>query len=262
MLKVVTWNVNSVGVRLERLLALLERSNPDIVMLQELKCLEEKFPFEQIRQAGYEAQVFGQKTYNGVAILSKSPLTDVHTGMGPFYEDSAARIIRGKLGELLFICCYVPNGQEVGSEKFTYKLKWLNGFYQLIRDLKVKNTSMIIGGDFNIAPQDRDVHDPLLWKDKILCSKQERETFAGLLELGLQDTFRKHHQNDGLFSWWDYRALGFQKNQGLRIDFILASDNLVPKCTNALIDRDERKGEKPSDHAPVVADFDLSIEPT
>jgi exodeoxyribonuclease-3 len=150
----------------------------------------------------------------------------------------------------------------VGSEKFTYKLEWLNGLYRLIRDLKEKNTSMIIAGDFNIAPQDRDVHDPLLWKDKILCSKQEREAFTGLLELGLQDTFRKHHQNDGFFSWWDYRALGFQKNQGLRIDFILASDNLVPKCTNALIDRDERKGEKPSDHAPVVADFDLSIEPT
>lgn len=224
-------------------------------MLQELKCLEEKFPFQQIREAGYEAYVSGQKTYNGVAILSKKPLTDVEIGMAPFYEDSAARLIRGKLEGLLFVCCYVPNGQEVGSEKFHYKMDWLNGFHQLVQFYRGKNTPMIIGGDFNIAPEDRDVHDPLLWKDKILCSQSEREIFAGLLKTGLIDTFRKHHQNDGLFSWWDYRALGFQKNLGLRIDFILASDNLAHKCTGALIDREERKGEKPSDHAPVIAEF-------
>lgn len=257
MLKVVTWNVNSIGVRLERLLALLKRLNPDIVMLQELKCLEEKFPFPQIREAGYEAYVSGQKTYNGVAILSKKTLADVEIGMTPFYDDSAARIIRGKLDDLLFVCCYVPNGQEVGSEKFNYKIHWLKGLHELLHSYLAKNTPMIIGGDFNIAPEDRDVHDPLLWKDKILCSKSEREIFNGLLKMGLIDTFRKHHPNEGLFSWWDYRALGFQKNLGLRIDFILASDNLAPKCTGALIDRDERKGEKPSDHAPVIAEFNL-----
>ncbi|MFM8312892.1 MAG: exodeoxyribonuclease III [Deltaproteobacteria bacterium] len=259
MLRVVTWNVNSISVRLERLLALLNRWSPDVVMLQELKCVEDKFPYEAIESAGYHAIVLGQKTYNGVAILSKIPLDRVSTGMGRFYEDEAARVIQGQLGQTTLICCYVPNGQEVGSEKFAYKMKWLEGFKRLIQDSIEKDRSLIVAGDFNIAPEDKDVHDPFVWKDKILCSKEERSYFNQLLELGLCDTFRKHHADSGLFSWWDYRALGFQKNHGLRIDFILASENLAKLCSKSLIDREERKGEKPSDHAPVISEFELSF---
>ncbi len=259
MLKVVTWNVNSITVRLERLLALLNREKPDVVLLQELKSIEEKFPFEALKQAGYEAIVLGQKGYNGVAILSKKPLNNISKGMESFYQDPAARVIKGQFGKITFVCCYVPNGQEVGSEKFKYKLEWLKGFTQFIKEELEKKSPLIIAGDFNIAPEDRDVHDPALWREKILCSNLERESFFGLLKLGLEDTFRLHFQEKGLFSWWDYRALGFQKNQGLRIDFIIASKDLAKLCTHAQIDRDERKGEKPSDHAPVIAEFNLPI---
>lgn len=255
MLRVVTWNVNSISVRLERLLALLKRWSPDVVLLQELKCPDEKFPFSPIEDAGYHAAILGQKTYNGVAILSKKPLQEIHTGMGNFYSDSAARLIRGKLGEITFVCCYVPNGQEVGSEKYQYKMNWLQGFYELLKEMRSQGQDMIVAGDFNIAPDDRDVHDPAAWKEKILCSAREREALQRILDLGFSDTFRKHHQDNGLFSWWDYRALGFQKNQGLRIDLILATPPLLKACSKSLIDRDERKGEKPSDHAPVISEI-------
>jgi len=259
MFKVVTWNVNSVAVRLNRLLSLLEREKPDFVLLQELKCIEEKFPFEAIKEAGYLSTAMGQKTYNGVAILSKEPPQEVTKGIDAFYQDPAARLIKARYGDTSIICCYVPNGQEVGSEKYRYKLAWLNGFKDLIRvELKTQK-HLIIGGDFNIAPEDRDVHDPEAWKGKILCSSPERDMFFDLLNLGLTDTFRLHHQEKGLFSWWDYRALGFQKNQGLRIDFILASNSLAQKCIVSSIDKEERKGEKPSDHAPVIAQFSSPI---
>ena len=259
MLRVVTWNVNSISVRLERLLALLKRWKPDVVMLQELKCTEDKFPFAAIQEAGYHCAVHGQKTYNGVALITKQPLKELDFGMSPFYADSAARVIRGKLGEVTFICCYVPNGQEVGSEKFTYKLDWLRGLQELLKEERKKNKALILAGDFNIAPEDRDVHDPNFWSGKILCSPPERQAFENILKLGFQDSFRLHHKEAGIFSWWDYRALGFQKNHGLRIDFILASQEILKLCSSSLIDREERKGEKPSDHAPVIADFDLSI---
>ncbi len=260
MLKVVTWNVNSINVRLERVLAFLERWKPDILMLQELKCPEEKFPFEAIRQAGYESAVLGQKTYNGVAIISKGPLEDIQVGMGPFYEDVAARVIRGKMGGITFLCCYVPNGQEVGSEKFQYKLNWFQGLQKLVESYQVNEQPLILGGDFNIAPDDRDVHDPKSWEGKILCSKVERDNFSNLLALGLSDVFRIHHEEGGIFSWWDYRAFGFQRNHGLRIDFVLASDFLAKLCTHTIIDREERKGERPSDHAPMIAEFNLPIK--
>jgi exodeoxyribonuclease III len=256
-MKVVTWNVNSINVRLDRLLDLLKRWDPDVVMLQELKCTEEKFPFEPIRKVGFHAAVAGQKTYNGVALLTKHPLEDVRVGLNPYFEDPAARLIRGKLGKVNLICCYVPNGQEVGSDKFLYKLQWLKALRQLMESYPKEDSHIIMGGDFNIAPEDRDVHDPLAWKDKILCSQEERESLIALLQWGLQDTFRKHHIEKGNFSWWDYRALSFQKNQGLRIDFILASKELAELCHQSVIDREERKGEKPSDHAPVVSQFEL-----
>lgn len=259
MLRVVTWNVNSITVRLDRLLALLKRWNPDVVMLQELKCTEDKFPFEPIQNAGYHSAVFGQKTYNGVAILSKSPLKNIRLGLADFYQDPAARIIQGTLGNTNLICCYVPNGQEVGSEKYSYKLKWLKGLQALLEHQKSHNSPTLVAGDFNIAPEDKDVHDPKLWKDQILCSPEERTALSQLLGLGFTDIFRNHHQESGLFSWWDYRALGFQKNNGLRIDLILASKELASSSVNCLIDRDERKGEKPSDHAPVIADLDVLI---
>lgn len=259
MLRVVTWNVNSITVRLDRLLALLKRWNPDVVMLQELKCTEDKFPFEAIQEAGYHSAVFGQKTYNGVAILTKHPLNNVRSGWSDFYQDPAARIIQGELHGISFVCCYVPNGQEVGSEKYIYKLEWLEALKKLLTQTNPLSRSVILAGDFNIAPDDRDVHDPKSWKDKILCSDKERAAYQDLINLGLEDTFRKHHQEDGLFSWWDYRALGFQKNHGLRIDLILSTPKLMENCVSCLIDREERKGEKPSDHAPVIADFNISI---
>lgn len=259
MIKVVTWNVNSIAVRLERLLSLLKRENPDIVLLQELKCLEEKFPFEALRDVGYHSSVAGQKTYNGVAILSKTPPENLSKGLQAFYDDSAARLISVDLGCARAVCCYVPNGQEVGSDKYRYKLDWLLGFKKLLADQLKNPKPLIVGGDFNIAPEDRDVHNPALWKDKILCSEQERSLFSEILALGLVDTFRLHHKDSGIFSWWDYRALGFQKNEGLRIDFILASTPLARICQAAHIDRDERKGERPSDHAPVIAEFNLPL---
>lgn len=190
MLRVVTWNVNSISVRLERLLALLKRWSPDVVLLQELKCPDEKFPFSPIEDAGYHAAILGQKTYNGVAILSKKPLQEIHTGMGNFYSDSAARLIRGKLGEITFVCCYVPNGQEVGSEKYQYKMNWLQGFYELLKEMRSQGQDMIVAGDFNIAPDDRDVHDPAAWKEKILCSARERGSSKNF-RLGIFGHFSK-----------------------------------------------------------------------
>jgi exodeoxyribonuclease-3 len=261
-MKIITWNVNSVSSRKERLLELLVRHNPDVVCLQELKCQEEKYPFEEIRALGYESVVYGQKTYNGVAILSRSPLNDVRKGFGPEIlseEDPAARLIAATVQGVRIVCVYCPNGQAVGTEKYSYKLTWFSNLKKYLHSYvsapETFPSDFVVLGDFNVAPENRDIHDPSDWDGKVLASVPERQALGAILDIGLVDIFRKHHAEGGHYSWWDYRQLAFPFNKGLRIDLILASPSFEKRCTESFIDRDERKGSKPSDHAPVVAVF-------
>ncbi|MBY0371778.1 exodeoxyribonuclease III [bacterium] len=256
MWKVAAWNVNSVKARLDRLLAFLERENPDVVLLQELKCEEPNFPYEGIGNLGYSAAVFGQKAYNGVAIVSKEPATDIVRGFGDGGLDEA-RFISATVQGVRVASAYIPNGQAVGAEKYHYKLEWLARLRRHLGAHYQSNQKFLLGGDFNVAPEDRDVHDPEAWRGQILFSDPERAALRDVCGFGLDDTFRKHHGEAGHFSWWDYRMLGFPKNRGLRIDFLLATPPLMEACHSARIDRDERKGTLPSDHAPVIAEFKL-----
>ena len=253
--RVISWNVNSITVRLPRLLGVLERHNPDIVCLQELKCLEEKFPKEELQKLGYHSSVFGQKTYNGVAILSKTKFDKEVKSFGDGVEDTHSRFVMGETRGVQVASCYIPNGQEVGAPAYEYKLKWLARLREFLNKKIDSKKPVVLLGDFNVAPEDRDVYSPKEWEGKILCSEPERKALREVCGYGLVDVFRKHHEEEGLYSWWDYRALGFPFNKGLRIDFVLASKFLADKCTASEIDREERKGEKPSDHAPVIADF-------
>jgi exodeoxyribonuclease III len=253
---VCTWNVNSIKARLERFCKFLERAKPDVLCLQELKCLDDGFPLEMIQAMGYECHVFGQKTYNGVAILSREPVINIKRGFYEAYPD--ARYIEGTVRGVTIISVYVPNGQEVGSEKYVYKLDWLAKLRDHLAQHPQRNGLMAICGDYNIAPTDRDVHDVAMWKDKILFSEPEKEALRKICELGFSDVFREQHPHSGEFSWWDYRGLAFPFNRGLRIDFILATDSLKQKTRKAWMEREERKGQKPSDHIPVLAEFDLN----
>ncbi len=254
-MRVATWNVNSVNARLDRLIAFLARWQPDIVALQELKCIDEKFPLAAIQNAGYQAAVFGQKTYNGVAILYKdlNP-QEIIRSFGDEHDDPMARVITARFDKLDFISAYIPNGKEVGAPQYEYKLQWLQRLRRFLDKNLAGDRPLIIGGDYNVAPTDADVHDPKLWEEKILCSTPERQALEQVCAFGLTDLFRHAHPDERAFSWWDYRALGFQMNKGLRIDMLLATMPVVQMCHNVWIDRDERKGEKPSDHAPVLAD--------
>jgi exodeoxyribonuclease-3 len=254
MLKVITWNVNSITVRLERLKALLKRHCPDVVCLQELKCIDEKFPWEELKQAGYHAAVHGQKTYNGVAILSNTPIVETQKGFVK-NPDPAARLLTVKREDTFFICAYFPNGQAPGTEKYAYKLDWMNSLRQQLDALHSKKDRLILSGDFNVAPEDKDVHDPKLWHNKILCSPAERSGLQNILDFGLTDLYRKKNPEGRDYSWWDYRDGSFHRNNGLRIDLIVATDPLAAKVEKVWIDREERKGEKPSDHAPVIAEL-------
>jgi len=261
-MKVASWNVNSINSRLARLVAFLERNNPDVVCLQELKCLNEKFPYDVVKGAGYHAEVFGQKTYNGVAILSKRQPEAVRFGFGkPAASNSdaplAARTIAVTIDGTHFISAYVPNGQAVGSEKYQYKMQWLQEFRQYLEEFYQPTDHIVLAGDFNVARDDRDVHDPGLWSGSIMCSPGERAGLEAILNFGFKDTFRMHVEEAGHFSWWDYRALAFPLGNGLRIDYIFATMSLAERCTRAAIERGERKGAKPSDHAPVLAEFDV-----
>jgi exodeoxyribonuclease-3 len=255
MLKIATWNVNSIKMRQGRLVEFLKREKPNILCLQELKCVTEAAPTDEWLALGYHSAVLGQKTYNGVAVLSDAPITNVVRGLPTFESDPSARFVLGQTHGISVASCYVPNGQEVGSDKYAYKLKWLQALKSFLEVALAKDPKIVLGGDFNIAPEDRDVHDPDFWRGKILFSDPEKAALKDLTRLGFEDTFRKHHSEAGLYSWWDYRSLGFPKNHGLRIDFVLAAQALAPNCTSARIDRDERKGQKPSDHAPVLAEF-------
>ncbi len=251
-MKIASWNVNSLKVRLPQLLDWLAAQQPDVVCLQETKLDDPVFPREAIEGAGYHVVFSGQKTYNGVALLSREAPTDVVFG-NPFYPDPQKRLLAATVGGICVLCAYVPNGQAVGSDKYAYKLDWLDALAKWMAGLLAANPGLVIAGDFNIAPEDRDVHDPAAWAGQILCSEPEREAFQRLLSLGLKDSFRLFEQPARSFSWWDYRMLGFQKNQGLRIDHILLSGPLAARCTAAGISREVRKLERPSDHAPVTA---------
>ncbi|MEO8754952.1 MAG: exodeoxyribonuclease III [Casimicrobiaceae bacterium] len=250
------WNVNSLNVRLPRLVAWLAANRPDVVCLQETKLEDPKFPVMEIAAAGYTAHYAGQKTYNGVAILVRDKLaaTDVAIGI-PGFADVQKRVIAATISGIRVIGVYVPNGQTVDSDKYAYKLEWYAALAQMLRDELARHSALAILGDFNVAPEDRDVHDPALWAGQVLVSDRERAAFRALLALPLSDSFRLFEQPEKTFSWWDYRQLGFPKNHGLRIDHILLSPALAARCTASRIDRAARKGEKPSDHAPVLVEL-------
>lgn len=253
-MKIASWNVNSLKVRLPQLLEWLAMQRPDIVCLQETKLEDHNFPLAEIESAGYQAVFSGQKTYNGVALVSRKKLSDVIFG-NPYFPDPQKRLISGCVDGKRIICAYVPNGQALGSDKFEYKLAWLAALVAWLKHLLATNPKLILAGDFNIAPEGCDVHNPAAWIDQILCSEPERECFRRVLGLGLKDSFRLFEQPEKSFTWWDYRMLGFRRNLGLRIDHILLSNSLVDQCFNSGIDREMRKRERPSDHAPIYAEL-------
>ena len=253
-MKLAAWNVNSLKVRLPHLTDWLAQAVPDVVCLQELKLEDAKFPRTELEDAGYQSAFSGQKTYNGVAILSRTPLLDVSKGI-PGFQDEQKRVIAATAGDLRVICVYCPNGQAVGSEKYDYKLRWFAALKEYVAAESSRHPNLAVAGDFNVAPEDRDVHDPKAWEGQILVSEPERSAWRALIELGLRDTFRLFEQEEKTYSWWDYRMLGFRRNAGLRIDHVLASPELARRCAASTIDKAPRKLERPSDHAPVVAQF-------
>jgi exodeoxyribonuclease III len=256
-MKVASWNINSLRRRQDRLFEWLTRDHPDIVCLQEIKCSDDQFPEMALSAAGYRAVFHGQKSYNGVAILAREELRGREASLCDETDDPQARVIAATIGDVRVFSIYAPNGQAVGSEAFQYKLQWFDRLRACLAWAQQQFRSVFVCGDFNVAPDDRDVHDPALWRGAIMCSEPERAAFRSIEHLGFRDTLRIHHPQPGIFSWWDYRMLAFPKNRGLRIDAILASENLATRCTDAGVDREMRKGTEPSDHAPVWAEFSL-----
>lgn len=255
-MKIATWNVNSLRVRLEHVTDWLKQAQPDVLGLQETKVTDELFPATAFEDLGYHVAYSGQPTYNGVAVVSRLPPEDVVVDLDGF-DDPARRVLCATYGDVRVLNLYVPNGQSVGSEKYDYKLAWLAALDTHLRQDLKRHAHVVAVGDFNIVPDDRDVHDPVLWEGKILCSDRERAALGSLLEAGLKDTFRLFEQEEKSFSWWDYRAGAFRRNNGLRIDLILASDALSAACTGCAIDVAPRRLQRPSDHTPVVAEFSL-----
>jgi len=249
---IATWNVNSLKVRLPQVLDWLAAQRPDVLCLQETKLEDKSFPLADIEAAGYHAVFAGQKTYNGVAILSRQPAQDVARGI-PGFEDPQQRVISATIDGLRIVCVYIPNGQSIDSDKYQYKLRWLKALHDWLAGELKKYPRLALLGDYNIAPEDRDVHDPAAWQGQILCSVAERAAFQELIGLGLSDAFRKFEQPEKTYSWWDYRMMSFRRNHGLRIDHILLSPSLAAECTTCTIDKAPRKLERPSDHAPVLA---------
>jgi exodeoxyribonuclease III len=253
-MKLATWNVNSLKVRLGHLLDWLARNQPDVVCVQETKLEDAKFPRADLENAGYLCAYSGQKTYNGVAILARTPLEAVATGI-PGFSDEQKRVLSATVAGARIVCAYVPNGQSLESDKYRYKLEWLAAFERWLGAELKAHPRLAVLGDYNIAPDDRDVHDPQLWQGQVLCSEPEREAFERLLGLGLKDSFRLFDQPERSFSWWDYRMNAFRRKMGLRIDHILLSETLAARCTGCMIDLEPRRLERPSDHAPVVAEI-------
>jgi exodeoxyribonuclease-3 len=253
-MRLAAWNVNSLKVRLPHLLDWLSRAAPDVVCLQETKLEDGIFPVDELRAAGYECAFSGQKTYNGVAILSRLPLAETVAGI-PGYADEQKRVLSATVAGVRVVCVYVPNGQSTDSDKYRYKLDWLAALSAWLAGELRRYPALAVLGDYNIAPEDRDVHDPAAWKDQVLCSEPERAAFRGLLALGLRDSFRLFEQPERAYSWWDYRMKAFQRKMGLRIDHVLLSEPLAGRCAAASIDVQPRRLERPSDHAPVIADI-------
>ena len=251
-MRIATWNVNSLKVRLPQVLQWLEASPVDVRCLQETKLTDDKFPVAEIEAAGYQVAFTGQKTYNGVAILSRHPMTDIVKN-NPLFDDEQQRIISATIEGMRIVCAYVPNGQAVGSDKYDYKLRWLDALARWLGDELKAHPALALLGDYNIAPADADVHDPVAWAGQVLCSDAERAAFERLIALDLKDAFRMFPQAEKLFSWWDYRQMAFRRNMGVRIDHILLSPPLAARCTACEIDKVPRKWEQPSDHTPVVA---------
>lgn len=251
-MKLATWNVNSLKVRLPHVLQWLAENPVDVLCLQETKTTDDKFPGAELEAAGYQAAFAGQKTYNGVAILSRSPLVEIVRN-NPLFPDEQQRLISATTGGVRVICAYVPNGQAIGSEKYEYKLQWLRALRQWLEQELQTYPQLALLGDYNIAPADCDVHDPVAWQGSVLVSDPERAAFADLCSLNLVDAFRLFEQAEKIYSWWDYRQMAFRRNMGLRIDHILLSPPLASRCNACIIDKTPRKWEQPSDHTPVIA---------
>ncbi len=253
-MKLATWNVNSLKVRLPQVLDWLDENPIDVLCLQETKQQDVDFPQDALMAAGYHSVFLGQKTYNGVAILSREPATDVQTGI-PGFEDEQRRVIAATFGEIRVVDVYIPNGQSPDSDKYQYKRGWLKALHDWLQQELVRYPKLVLLGDYNIAPEDRDVHDPAAWVGNVLVSEPERDAFKALLALGLTDSYRLFGQVEKSFSWWDYRMMGFRRNLGMRIDHILISAPLVAQCKSCIIDKAPRKLERPSDHTPVVVEI-------
>jgi exodeoxyribonuclease III len=253
-MQIATWNVNSLRVRLPHVLDWLKSNPVDVLGIQELKLQNEQFPHEDFTALGYTAAVNGQKTYNGVAILSRHPLKDIVCDI-PGFEDEQKRVIAATVNGVQVVNVYVPNGQSVSSDKYEYKLRWLGALKDYLATTLKSHPRLAVTGDFNVAPADEDVHDPAAWEGQVLCSEPERAALRALLEQGLKDCFRLFPQPEKSFSWWDYRQAAFRRNLGLRIDHVLASAALAGECRSCRIDVEPRRLERPSDHAPVIAGF-------
>jgi exodeoxyribonuclease-3 len=251
---IASWNVNSLRVRLNHVLEWLALRKPDVLALQETKVEDKHFPEEALREAGYHVFFNGQKTYNGVALISRAPISNLITTFSDF-DDIQRRILIANIGALRIVNIYVPNGASVDSDKYRYKLNWLNALETHLQTELKQHPRLIVLGDFNIAPEDKDVHDPAVWEGHVLVSPAERQALKKILGLGLKDSFRLFNDEAGHYSWWDYRAGAFRRNNGLRIDHILSSDSLAPYCVRCEIDSAVRGWEKPSDHVPVIASY-------
>ncbi len=256
-MRIASWNVNSIRARLDRLVGYLAARQPDVLCLQETKCRDAQFPYAALAAAGYRAVHHGQKTYNGVAILARQPIEDPQSGMQDGVADPQSRVIAATVTGVRVISVYVPNGQRVGADAYVYKLEWYGRLRRYLDSRHVPAERLVLTGDFNVAPEERDVDDPAGWEGSVLVSEPERRALRELCGFGLVDTFRQHHQEAGRYSWWDYRNLAFPRNAGLRIDHVFATRPLAARCTAADIDREARKGKQPSDHAPVWAEFDV-----
>ena len=254
-MKLASWNVNSLNVRLPHVERWCAEARPDVLALQETKMEDAKFPVAALEAVGYHAAFSGQKTYNGVAILAREPISDVAHGVAGF-DDPQRRILSATIGDVRVVNLYVVNGQSVGSEKFAYKLDWLAKVTAFLAEEIKRHPRLVVMGDFNIAPDDRDVHDPAAWHEQVLCSTPERDALKRMLDLGFVDSFRRFHEDGGHYSWWDYRQAAFRRNLGLRIDLVLASTALQPHCRAAAIEREPRTWERASDHTPVWLEID------
>ncbi len=253
-MKLATWNVNSLNVRLPQVLDWLAARQPDVLCLQETKLEDKVFPAAELTAAGYQVVFHGQKTYNGVALLARQTPAAVQRNL-PDFDDPQARLIAATVDDLRIVCAYFPNGQAIGSDKYEYKLKWLKALRRWLAAEMHRHPKLALLGDFNIAPEDRDVYDPVAWAGQVLCSEPERDAFRALIELGLKDAFRLFEQPEKSYTWWDYRMLGFRRNHGLRLDHILLSAELAAHCAACSIDKEPRKLERPSDHAPVITEI-------